>query len=259
MLDNNTNKVVWVSVAVGLVAVMASGAFTLFPSAMESVTTTVHHAAIQYVDPDTGFGENNPIVDDYHYGDDGTAWLMNYHHTNKNVVVPETLHYNGKDYTVTRINDGALQGRQLDSVSLPDTVVSIGTSALMTNDLTSITLPKNLKTIGNSAFAENKLTSVTFNGNLRSVGDYAFRDNSLKTVTMNNGLQTIGAGVFQNNNLTSVALPDSIQSIGNWAFSAGSDSSKTYVKTITKAPAIVAPGGANYNANAFAGDVSWPS
>lgn len=259
MFDNNINKVITIGVTVGLVAVMASWAFTLFPSAMKSVTTTVRHATIQYVDLDTGFGENNPTIDDYHYGDDGTAWLTDYHHTSKNVVVPETIHYDGKDYTVTRISDGALQGHHLVSVSLPDTVIRIGASALMTNDLTSIMLPKNLNTIGNSAFAENNLTSITMKGNLTSVGDYAFRDNNLKTVTMNNGLQTIGSGAFQNNNLTSVALPDSIQSIGNWAFSAGSDSSKTYVETITKTPAIVAPDGANYNANAFADDVSWPS
>lgn len=36
MLDNNTNKVTWVGVAVGIVAVLAIGAMTLFPQAISS-------------------------------------------------------------------------------------------------------------------------------------------------------------------------------------------------------------------------------
>ena len=36
MLDNNTNKVIWIGVAVGVVAVIGAGALTLFPDAFSS-------------------------------------------------------------------------------------------------------------------------------------------------------------------------------------------------------------------------------
>lgn len=41
MLDNNTNKVVWVGVAVGVVALLGASSMTLFPSAMETASTIV--------------------------------------------------------------------------------------------------------------------------------------------------------------------------------------------------------------------------
>lgn len=41
MLDNNTNKVVWVGVAVGVVAVIGAGALTLFPDAFSGMKTTI--------------------------------------------------------------------------------------------------------------------------------------------------------------------------------------------------------------------------
>ena len=37
MLDNNTNKLIWVGVAVGIVAILAIGVMTLFPQALSSV------------------------------------------------------------------------------------------------------------------------------------------------------------------------------------------------------------------------------
>lgn len=52
MLDNNTNKVVWIGVAVGVVAVIGVGALTLFPDAFSSMKPTI--SSVMTVKADAG-------------------------------------------------------------------------------------------------------------------------------------------------------------------------------------------------------------
>lgn len=257
MLGSNSNKLVWVGIALGIVGSIGATTMVLFPSAMDEATTVVTHAAYQFVDPDQGFGDTNPKTDDYQYNDDGTAYLTNYHQDSKAVVVPSTLRYNGKEYTVTRINDGALQNKGIISLEIPDTVKTIGNSAVMSNKLTSVTLPAHLVTVEANAFADNKLTIVKFDDDFTTIGDWAFKDNALPSISLNEGLKSIGSGAFQGNQFDTVSLPDSLSDIGDWAFAGAADGSGVYVKTITHTPEIVSPTGANYNPNAFNGDVVW--
>lgn len=257
MLDENSNKTIWVGIAMGLVAILGISSMILFPSAMEQAKATVTHTAMQFVDPDQGFGKLNPKTYDYHYNDDGTAWLIDYHQDSKTVIVPSSVRYDGKNYTITRIDNGALQGKGINSLEIPNSVTSIGNSALMSNNLTSISLPDKMTTLDDNAFANNQISSVKFDDALTSIGNWAFINNQLPGVTFNAGLKTIGAGAFQRNKFNTVALPDSLERIGDWAFASNSDGSGIYVKTITKSPQLVSPNGGNYNAHAFNEDVVW--
>lgn len=256
MLSSNTNKLVWVGIAVGVIAGIGASTMVLFPSAMDTAGGSVTKTVMSFVIPDEGFGVTNPNKDDYHYNDDGTADLTNYHQTAKDVVIPSELRYGGKTYKVTTVNDGALQGKGITSVQMSSTITSIGTSAFENNNLTSVSIPDSVVNIGSNAFANNKLTSVNFGSNVKSIGRLAFMNNQLASVSFDSKLETIGSSAFQGNAFESVAFPDSVTKIGDWAFTR-SDTGK-YVKTISKAPAIIAPGGANYNANAFDAGVSWP-
>ena len=255
MLASNTNRLTWVGITVGIIAALGLATTAIFPSAMDSAQSQVKHVVIEFVDPDKGFGINNPQSDDYQYNDDGTAYLTNYHQTSKDVVVPSTIHYGGKDYSVTRINDGAVQGKGINSIVIPGSVTAIGNSSFSSNNLTSVSIPDSVKSIETNAFAGNKLTSVTFGSGLMNIGSWAFQNNNIKSITFDDNLKTIGSGAFQGNAFETIALPDKITSIGDWAFTMSDSGS--YVKTITAAPVDIMPGGINYNANAFDAGVVW--
>ena len=103
---------------------------------------------------------------------------------------------------LTEIPDSAFYDcRNLESVTIPDSVVSIGDSAFYNcNSLTSVTIPDGVTSIGDSAFSGcSSLTSVTIPDEVTSIGDSAF---------------------YGCSSLTSVTIPDNVASIGDHAFTA---------------------------------------
>ena len=70
------------------------------------------------------------------------------------IIIPESVIYNGSKYKVTAIGDYAFQAAGVTSVTLPlTTITSIGEYAF--NDcqgLTEFTLPASITTIGRNAF-----------------------------------------------------------------------------------------------------------
>ncbi|MBR5433137.1 MAG: leucine-rich repeat protein, partial [Bacteroidales bacterium] len=104
------------------------------------------------------------IIDGYMYQlfDDNTARLLpNYF--NLDVVIPSTVTYSNKSYTVTAIDEEAFKNRtQVTSVSIPNTVTTIGNYAFSgCTALTSISLPSSVTKIGSYAFKDcSSLTSV---------------------------------------------------------------------------------------------------
>lgn len=71
-----------------------------------------------------------------------------------NVVIPETVTYDGSDYTVTAIGDRAFIGcTELTRVTIPETVTTIATNAFYNcSSLPSITLPHSISVINDYAF-----------------------------------------------------------------------------------------------------------
>ena len=72
-----------------------------------------------------------------------------------NVVIPESVDYDGNTYLVTRIGTEAfLNCSGLTSVSIPNSVTSIGSSAFQgCINLTSVTIPNSVTFIGDGAFS----------------------------------------------------------------------------------------------------------
>lgn len=70
------------------------------------------------------------------------------------VVIPSTVTYNGKQYTVTSIGSKAFSGcTRLKKVTIPNSVTSIGNEAFYyCIDLTTVTVPNSVTSIGNRAF-----------------------------------------------------------------------------------------------------------
>ena len=117
------------------------------------------------------------------------------------IVIPETVTYNGKNYSVTSIGDDAF---------------------FSCRGLTSVTIPNSVTSIGNDAFFHcSGLTSVTIPNSMTCIGDYAFSGCSgLTSVTIPNSVTSIGIGAFSGcSGLTSVTIPNSMTYIGDHAFS----------------------------------------
>ena len=148
------------------------------------------------------------------------------------IVIPETVEYNGVSYIVTSIGIGAhnkyfYEGAfydciNLTSVSIPNSVTNIGEAAFYgCYRLTSVTIPNGVTSIRNDVFRDcRSLTSVTIPNSVTSIGTEAFLEcSSLTSVTIPNSVTSIGIGAFYGcSGLTSVTIPNSVTSIENFAF-----------------------------------------
>ena len=112
------------------------------------------------------------------------------------LVIPDSVEYNGIMYVVTRIETEALYyNNNLTSVIIPNTVVSIGISAF--------------------AFCDN-LTSVTLGNNVNVIGQCAFEFcSSLISISIPEGVTSIEYRTFGDcTSLTSIFIPTNVSEIG---------------------------------------------
>ena len=115
----------------------------------------------------------------------------------KDIVIPETVKYNERVYTVTGIADEAFKKCFfLSSVKIPNTIIKIG----------------------NFAFAYcYRLSSIDLGNSVRIIGGYAFEGCNLCTITLPNSVTTIGTNAFCCRRLSSIEIPNSVTSIGSFA------------------------------------------
>ena len=104
-----------------------------------------------------------------------------------NIVIPEQISYDGVNYNVTVINNGAFVNTKIVSLELPNNVTSIGNSAFYNcKSLRSINIPNSVTSIGSYAFSDcSSLTSITIPNSVTSIGNYAFSEcSSLTSITL---------------------------------------------------------------------------
>ena len=140
-----------------------------------------------------------------------------------NISIPESIFFNGKNYSVTSIGEAAFYYcNGLTSVIIPNCVTSFGFSAFQNcSGLTSITIPNNVTDIGDSAFSGcSGLTSITIPNNVTSICNNTFAYcSSLTSIVIPDNVTSIGNFAFYNcSSLTSIKIPNGVKSIGNSAF-----------------------------------------
>ena len=137
----------------------------------------------------------------YNNGSSGTTVSVSYRgsdfdsYSNEysgDIVIPKSVTYNAKTYSVTSIGESAFRGCSgLTSITIPNSVTSIGWYAFEgCSGLTSITIPNSVTSIGGYAFSScSGLTSITIPNSVTSIGDYVFQIcSSLTSITIPNSV-----------------------------------------------------------------------
>ena len=171
-------------------------------------------------------------VDGIYYNTSGTNASVTYLYYNSNnnsiaysgdIVIPESVEYNGVTYSVTSIGNFAFYYCSgLTSLEIPNSVTSIGDAAIEhCHGLTSVKIPNSVTQISNWAFNDcTGLTTVEIGNSVTWIGNNAFSGcSSLTSVVIPNSVTSIGSSAFEDcSSLTSVEIPNSVTSIGSSAF-----------------------------------------
>ena len=161
-------------------------------------------------------------------------------------IVPSSVYYKRKDYTITAIGNAFQHANQLQSVTLPNTITHLYSDTFWgCNNLTSIQLPNSLQYIGNSCFGATGLTEVNIPNSVTYLGQNSFGScSNLHTVYLPEGIEELQGSTFNyctslstivwpaNSNikrieyscfrytdLTEITIPEGVQRIANDVFS----------------------------------------
>ncbi len=156
------------------------------------------------------------------------------------VIIPETVTYSSRTYSVTSIGGNAFYGCSgLTSIEIPSSVTSIGSYAFYgCSGLTSIEIPNSVTSIGGSAFKScSGLTSVKIPNSVTIIKyDAFYHCTAIKEVHISDlsAWCNIDFGGYSSNPLghakaenlylngtmiTKLVIPDDVTSIRNYAFS----------------------------------------
>ena len=146
----------------------------------------------RYIDDNSQYYKFEDNEDLLHYKNYNTA-------PTGNIVIPSSVKYKKKTYTVTNIDDDAFGG---------------------CSGITSITIPKSVTNIGNYAFHGcYGMTSVSIPKSVTSIGNYAFHGCSgMTSISIPKSLTNIGIGAFSDCDSLPQNIVEDIENINNEAF-----------------------------------------
>lgn len=159
----------------------------------------------------------------------GTKNVMVTYETNKynsysgDIVIPSTVTYEGKTFTVTVLGKYSIRNcAQLTSIVLPETLVEIQMGSFSKcNSLKKLVVPNSVTTIGNLAIQDNPaLKELVLGTGIKTIGTGAFMgDIALENIDIPKGITELSSNVFANcTGLTKVTIPANITKINGGAF-----------------------------------------
>lgn len=152
----------------------------------------------------------------------GSSSYSEYNEYSGEVVIPDSVTYNGTTYPVTGIGFYAFAESDISSVTIPSTVTDIGYGSFSgCAKLTGVDIPNTVTTLKSEAFFNcSQLESVTIGSGVTTISQYAFAYCSkLKEFTIPNTVTTIEHNAFyQCTGLVSVVIGSGVSTIGSSAF-----------------------------------------
>ena len=152
---------------------------------------------------------------------DDNSFSPRYPEKSGEIVLPDIVERNGKEYKITSIGAQAFYyTKNVTGVIVPDGVTVIGKQAFAySSNLKKVVLPDSVERIDEEAFAWQSNTEVNIPKNLKYIGRYALVGNQkLSEVKLNPGFQEIGYQALGMTSVTSIYLPDGVKAIGANAF-----------------------------------------
>lgn len=180
---------------------------------------------------------HNPALDftvdslNYRVNNDGTTVTVTGHVSGQyamgDLLIPETVSYGGKNYTITVVGDEAFDNcwALSGNLSIPSTVTRIGDKAFRCCQFRGgLELPANLTYIGDRAFCDCQWMtgplyipdSVTYLGEAAFGGCMSF-DGTLHISRNITAIKT-GTFVWCQKLVGTLYIPNSVTEIGDWAF-----------------------------------------
>ena len=117
------------------------------------------------------------------------------------IVIPEKITYNNKEYRVTWIGYNAfVRCPAITSISFPKSLRGFGSDAFLgCKSLKSITLPDSLKWIGSYSFDDcTAISEIAFPEGLKAIGQSAFVDCKFINLIIPKSVTYIGSSAFKN-------------------------------------------------------------
>ena len=107
--------------------------------------------------------------------------------------------FTGRTKNLTVIEAAAFkETKNLNTISLPDTIKTISKEAFYDSGIENIHLPENLRQIGTMAFAGSGLKDIVIPNKIKKLGDYAFYNCiELTAVTLPESVTKIPSGIFE--------------------------------------------------------------
>lgn len=135
----------------------------------------------------------------------------------KDMVIPGYIYYKGKSYPVRSMRGGIFSGRQIKSVTLPNTLTEISNSAFRDTPIKEIVIPASVKKLQGSAFLGcRNLTKVVFEGDsIDEIGGCFQNCTALTSIVLPRRIkETISYDMFNGcSSLTDVKLPENLKEI----------------------------------------------
>lgn len=155
------------------------------------------------------------------------------------LVIPQTIEYDGTEYTVTALGDSAFRSHnEIHSIVLPPTLTNIGIRALDVAGIVELAVPDGVQSIGQRAF--RLIKNVVYHGSAEGApwgaltlngytdGDFIYADSTRTRLTgcrpeptqvdIPASVQVIGPYAFFRTNVCNLTLPEGLDTIGESAF-----------------------------------------
>lgn len=137
------------------------------------------------------------------------------------IIIPSTVDYGGKTYTVTAVNECAFKDCQSTSIQLPNTITKIGGGAFFNTSIPEIRIPDSVTQIGPGAFwGCSELTTITIPDAVSTISKKMFKwCYNLSHIEVPSTVTSIEEEAFKNcENLISIDIPASVVEIGSMTF-----------------------------------------